>query len=248
MDLVINDAFGFNEYVAWVQAKEPFALSRFGDGEWYSILGRTGKTCDGQTYTFSLQRDLSRILMDAPSYHLGLQPLAVRQLSAEIGQWLLDRGLNPAWVNSDVWHRASIHQRFSPMLDALRTRQLVIVGPAHLQGLANILPIVQFVEVPDQNAHEALPTVRYQLAKSLARMAKRTDDAVVALCAGPASNVLIHDYCGHTPTASSPVRTTWIDFGSVFEPYVGLSIRRYHAEIVERLQADGICPRKKGTS
>lgn len=237
MDLLTNEQIGLDEYVNWITTGQAFAFSRFGDGEWAAILGRAGQTCDGQPYTFSLQRDLSAILVSRPSYYLGLQSLAVRRFGPDIQAWLLERRLSPPWVVADVWHTASIKNQFGPVLDALRIRRVILVGPERLQRLQGILPGMSFVEVAQSDAYGSLKGVRYHLAKAVARSQKHGPGTLVALCAGPAAKVLLHEHCG----PGVPEGTTWIDFGSVFEPYVGVAIRSYQAPIVARLRAEGIC-------
>jgi hypothetical protein len=49
---------------------------------------------------------------------------------------------------------------------------------------------------------------------------------VVAFSAGMVSNLLIHELSGR--------EATLIDFGSVWDPYVGLATRNYHAAILQR--------------
>ncbi len=220
-----------NRYVRWIAKRIPFAFSRWGDGEWSAVLGRGKCNTDKQFYTPELRADLARVLEDRPAYLLGLQPAAVRLLGAEIAAWLAARGFWPVWDDSDVWHRASKRGDLGSLVKALQGRSVVMVGPARLRALG-LFPVAAFVEIPEHGAHGTMTAMRSSLAAALERVGP---DPVVALAAGMCANILIHDYCGHAPVAIAPPRTTWIDFGAVWEPYVGVANRTYHKALIERL-------------
>jgi len=234
-DLVISPR-PLNEYARWLVKRIPFVFSRWGDGEWSAVLGRSGANTDKQPYTADLQADLIRVLEDKPSYLLGLQPMAVRLLGADIAAWLRARDFWPAWEDSDVWHKASRSGRIKPIVKALRTRRVLLVGPARLRGLARSVPFAAFVEIPNRAAHARLPEMRANLQAALTDFGP---DGVVAVCAGMSANILIHDYCGPKRTTIGPPRTTWIDFGAVWEPYIGHANRTYHAQVLARLAMEG---------
>lgn len=220
-----------NRYVRWLVKGIPFAFSRWGDGEWSAVLGKGKCNTDKQFYTPALRADLRGVLEARPSYLLGLQPAAVRLYGVEIAEWLRARDWWPAWDDADVWHRASKRGELGPLVKALRSRRVLIVGPARLRALT-LFPCVGVVEIPDQGAHSGMASMRADLAAALDRLGP---DGVVALSAGMCANLLIHDYCGTPRVATAPPRTTWIDFGAVWEPYVGVANRTYHKALIERL-------------
>jgi len=216
-----------------LEARTPFAFSRWGDGEWSAVLGRGHANCDQQPYADGLRTALAEVLRDEPPYLLGLQPMAVRRFGPEIAAWLERHGRWPAWLNADVWHQLSRKGALDTVIDLLRDRPVLLVGPAYLQALDARVPLVGHVDVPTVDAYAGLEAIQTDLADQLSRLGP---GGVVALSAGMVTNVIIHEYCGRRPTRTSPATTTWIDFGAVWEPYVGRTNRTYHAEIVRRLE------------
>lgn len=212
-----------------LRAGEPFAFSRWGDGEWSAILGREGQNCDGQPYTPELRTALSNVLRSRPSYLLGMQGLAVQRFGAEIETWLGLEALNDLeWADAGVFHKASMKGRFEPMIEALRERGVALVGPARLSRLDGLFPIVRHAVVPERDAYSTIDA--WSVAAALAAATTR-ESVVIAVSSGMGAKVLVHDLYG-----AFPGRTV-IDFGSVWEPYVGHKNRNYHEEIIRRLAA-----------
>ena len=107
------------------------------------------------------------------------------------------------------------------MMKACESRELILVGPKHLDRMFD----AGFIGVPDRNAWLDYKRVRSDLVDRLAAMIK----PVVLFCAGMMSNVLIDDL-------SKEDGVTLIDCGSVFDPYVGVCSRKYHAGIMKGIK------------
>lgn len=215
----------FLYYVERIRARLPFAFSRWGDGEWSAILGLPGQNCDRHRYTGKLRRDLTAVLEAAPPYDLGLQGLAMRRFGTEIAGWLARRKLVFEWVDADIFARRSAAGQLSPLLTALATREVILVGPAYLAPLRHRFHLTHHVIVPEMNCHDAVERL---IARSAAALHAR-QHAVLAVSASMSANVLIHrlysgGFAGHT----------LIDFGSLWEPYVGRVTRRYHRRVLAR--------------
>lgn len=204
----------------------PFTFSRWGDGEWNAIFGMQGKNCDGQPYA-SVADDLKRVLRSKPGYLLGLQPLAARLYPDHITRWLKQNvllGLH--WRNADVLHKASLKGKFDPFLAALRSRQIVLVGPAHLDRLA-LFPVTRRIVVPDRgHAHGARDKILMHTLSAI----RKIKYAVILISAGMTAKGLVHDL-----HAEAGARSTIIDCGSVWDPYAGVASRKYHKAVLERL-------------
>ncbi|HET9270560.1 MAG TPA: hypothetical protein VFO31_20425, partial [Vicinamibacterales bacterium] len=95
------------DYIDALTARRSFAVSRWGDGEWSALLGRSGETCDGARYSSALRRALTGILEARPTYDLQLGPMAVRRFAADVEGWLQRRGLAFEWGDAGMWARAS---------------------------------------------------------------------------------------------------------------------------------------------
>jgi hypothetical protein len=215
------------DYVALLHAGTPFALSRWGDGEWAAILGDSGATCDGQPYTPQLRAALAAVLESRPSYFLGLQPFAMRRRGAEIQGWLDQRGLAPAWVDADVFARASREGQLEPLIAALRDCSVALVGPHYLeQGFEEPEdPHAKLIVVPALDAFGAL-------APTLAAIEQAIEGGadVIGVSAGPAAKLIVHEVHRAHPDV------TVVDFGSLWEPYLGRCTRTYHRAVLERLR------------
>ena len=214
----------FEDYVARIRERQPFAFSRWGDGEWSCLLGHPGQNCDGHRYTPTLRRDLAAVLLDRPTYDLGLQGFAQRRFGPAIETWLTQRSLSFAWVDADVFTRPSLAGTLEPLLEALSRRVVILVGPQHLDALT-LFPFTAHVIVPDKNCHEACDRVEREI---LVALAEAGAEPVIAFSAGMSANVLIHRL--HTRDHDA----TAIDFGSLWEPYVGHVTRSYHQRILDR--------------
>jgi hypothetical protein len=213
---------GLEVYVQCLETLDPFAFSRWGDGEWRALLGYAGENCDGHPYSGDLRSALTRVLESRPTYTLGLQPFAVRTLGPQITEWLTRRALWLPWVDADVFHRASIAGGLGPLVTVLSERPTLLIGPGYLQPLS-LFPRVGHVVIPERNCFasyaETLRATRIAIEKASA-------DLVVAISAGMMANLLIHDLYAKYPTH------TLIDFGSLWDPYVGKVTRTYHRAIV----------------
>jgi hypothetical protein len=98
---------------------------------------------------------------------------------------------------------------------------LVVVGPSWLQNLKKqVFPKMTFVPVRSKNCF-----ITYRdLYSGIVRTLKECEaPLVVSFSAGPTAKVLIHELHNQ--------RYFLIDFGSLWDPYVGKYARRYHKRV-----------------
>jgi hypothetical protein len=203
----------------------PFAFSRWGDGEWACLLGHAGATCDGQPYSGRLRADLTRVLASGPAYDLGMQAFAQRRFGAEIAAWLERRGLSSLpWVDADVLARQSRDGGLDQLFAALRAREVILVGPAHLAPLARLIPLVGHVTVPAADAYRMMGIT----ITDASAVASQCSAPVVVVSAGPLAKLVVHDL--HARLRG----VTVVDTGSLWEPYVGRATRTYHRAVLAR--------------
>lgn len=222
-------ALELDAMVEKIRAREPFALARFGDGEWRALTGYKalmGKNCDGQPHA-DVAADLARVLRARPSYYLGIQPFALRVVGDELRAWLSKEGLDDLqWWTSDAMHRASMRDRLGPFISAIAARDVVLVGPAHLgrwNGLRHKLHVV----VPDGGrAHSE----RDRIVDLTASACGMLEAPFVSVSAGMSAKGIVHDL--HARLGES---ATIVDVGSLWDPYAGVASRAYHAAVVDRL-------------
>ena len=66
-----------------IEEKERFTFSRYGDGEWFAILGKGGQNCDGVKYTLPLTNALAATIIyphDDEHYYYGMLKIALKVL------------------------------------------------------------------------------------------------------------------------------------------------------------------------
>ena len=205
-----------------LSGNEPFAFSRWGDGEWEAVLGLKNESeanCDGHQYFPSLGQSLDTILVSNPPYFLGMQKLAYhRLLGREIDAYLKKNMIRREWLNADAFHDASSKGTINIFFDIIATKKLLLVGPGHLQKL-DVFPF-QFCEVPAKNCWLQRDAILSEVRKLIAS----TDPEVILFCAGMTSNWFVHilqkEFSGFI-----------IDVGSLLDPYAGISSRNYHRKL-----------------
>jgi len=215
----------YETFIDNIKNKVPFTFSRWGDGEWSAILNRAGHNCDGHDYFPDMCAALRDVLKDRPSYFLGMQNHAMRNMGDEINSFLNIHKLHLVWHNADLFHHASIKGQFELFMEAIAQRSVVLVGPPSLRHLSLEK---RFVEVPEKNCWLDRKNIHRLVDLSL----RNEKEAVVLFCASMASNVLIHDLYKLHGT-----QHTLLDMGSVFMPYVGIANRSYHKDIIAKLAA-----------
>lgn len=198
-----------------IKNHEMFSFSRWGDGEFNCVFQDTKSraNCDGHEYFEDLGYKLKMILYSMPhkynNYFLGLQNLAKNQRPQQIN----DLGLE--WHNANVFYKASLNGELQPLIDALDTRDVILVGGGHLKPYAD-KHNWKFIEVPRKNCWLAYNETRELIRESLA------DNIVILYATSMMANVLVHDFYG---------QATNIDIGSVLDPYVGVLSRTYHKDL-----------------
>lgn len=193
-----------------LKANKPFKFARYGDGEIYCMKGRQGGNCDNHSYFPDLGSALRQSVSQEPDYMVGIQPLSVSHLPEDVSNYF---GHFKTLYNADVLHNASIEGRLNMFTDALAGRYIVLVGPPHLADyFLNCVHIV----TPTINCWLEFENIRQQIEFHI----EGVNNAVVLLCASMMSEVLISVFEDYPHT--------FIDTGSVFDPYTGVKSRRYH--------------------
>jgi hypothetical protein len=199
----------YQEHIDKINNKERYTFSRFGDGEWNAILEKQGSNCDGHHYF--------------PDMGLRLKEVLTTEI---IDNYANEYGIK--WVASDIFHHASIKGNLQPLLEALDTRNVILVGGEHLK---NYNKKYKFIPVPRKNCwtdyKKTLTRIQEYLLQNDADNLEEPKNYVILFCASMMSNVLIDDL---HPIAEV-VGVTLIDIGSLFDPFVGVNSRAYHKKL-----------------
>lgn len=213
-----------------IKSGQNFSFSRWGDGEFLCIKSAFEGTerkfnTDGHLYFKDLGQELALVLSKYnkhSDYFQALQSMATRDLPEVVEKYFYPFVDYP-YVDSDMLHKSSIYGTFSEFLNALKGRdRIILVGPDRLKALDKYFKFTHVV-IPDSNCWESFDSV-------LKKLRLASPNSLVIYSASMMSNVLIDrmwDRFGNT--------ITQIDCGSVFEPYIGHSNRRYHKQIIDKL-------------
>lgn len=205
-------------FVNLVEEGKPFSFSRWNDGHWRQILGRTsGGTGDGHKYAKEIGDDLKDVLLGRPSHMLGIQGLSLRgDLGKRVRSWIQDARIEDLqWFDADVFHHACRDNKLATMIQLLLNRKVIVVGPPRMESL----PFASnFVPIPKTDAYYE----KRRIITKVADILEGTEPAVVSISAGWTANLLISELY---PAFGN--RHTFIDFGSVWDPYVGVLSRGY---------------------
>jgi hypothetical protein len=216
----------FNELVDKLNNKQPFSFVRYGDGEWACIFGMQSKNCDGNIYFPDLGEALKNIVLSQPEYYMGMQYGALVSdyfnLKDKIYPFIWDLNIN--WVNADILHRASEFNRIQPFFNALKSRKVILVGAEYFNQL-KLFPSIDHIIIPSNNCW----LIKNEIIDSVEQKISKTDGLVVLFMASMATNVFIDDLY-----KIFGLSTTFIDMGSVLDPYLGLNKRGYHHKVINR--------------
>jgi hypothetical protein len=209
-------------YVDLLNRDIPFSFSRFGDGEWNAMLGKPGRNCDGHEYFPEMGDQLRKAVINNLDYIYAIQNMAIRNEGRRISQFLRAHKVSVGWHNADTFHYANIEGGLYPLIAALRKKPVVLVGPSHLRDLRDsCFPYDSFIEVPPKNCFQKIDEIREQVLSC----GRNKKGVVFSLSASMPANILVHTLY--------PVlgKDNWlIDFGSLWDIYVGVQSRQHYEQ------------------
>lgn len=205
----------------------PFALSRYGDGELYCMLGHPGGNANGCAYTPELHRELLASLQHPePDFLYGLQRITPTD-KVVLGD-LLEREKAPqtTWYDTGLIPHEFWGGRMYPLLAALREQCLVLVTnnthrPLNQTKPEPVVEYADFIEVPAANAHLVKDEV-YRKIKEY------QNPACFVFSCGMAACVFVSELYGKVCPGSY-----LLDLGHIWDAFVGVKSRYYHLEMTE---------------
>lgn len=204
------------QYIDRINSGEPFALARYGDGEFASILGHSGQNCDGVRYSDLLCKALTRTLLDSKSYDYGILAVAVRLFRNSIEKFHQMHDLDIPWIEATFLVAANRHGKLRPFIKCLQKRRIIYVGPSHLAEISKFLPITEHIAVHPTNAFAHWE----QTAETI--LSRRGKGDFIGISCGPTSEVLIHTIYDELKDSHAIM-----DLGSIWDGYVGVNSRKY---------------------
>lgn len=230
--MILLKSEGLQFYLGKLRSRRPFSFVRYGNGEWGCVLGTANRTASGSQNLRApgLRLAMSASLLNAPpseDYLMGLQSagyLRKIKLYGRIEAWVDAYAPDIVWYAADVFHRCSSEGGLAPLARQMREMQVIVVGPKHLRDLhaCGVFDPIYFIEV------EGIDCWKGMLAAEEEILAKAATGTVVSFSAGPTAKVLIHrlfPYIGD--------KVFLIDFGSLWDVFVGCPSREYQRNMDE---------------
>lgn len=210
-------------FLSRFRSGEACTLSRWGDGEWFSVLGHnSGENCDGHPYSDELGDELRSVLLSRPAYVLGMQPMVAADHAEPIRRFLKDNDLTDlSWVSGDIFHDEAKAGNLSEVMAALKGRRLLMIGSSHLTALSDGLQlgVERHIDVGGSQVFERRERI---VTDALWYLEGQQESFVVSVCAGMTANYIVHRL--HQRMGD---RHSIIDFGSLWDPLVGVKSRKY---------------------
>ena len=200
---------------------ESFSLIRYGDGEWGMAFGNR-YTLAGHTGSEELQADMVKVLKEPkPGLHytttrnmyLHEADSNPRKWNNGVGKWLRANDVHIEWTDGSLLHDASRWGRLHEFTDALKARDVVVVGPDHLKKLSFLKP-VDWVSTGVIGAYE----IKDRLIEQTRKLMGNRAETVFLVFAAMTSEIIIHELHGLNGAV-------FIDCGSCFDPYAGVKSR-----------------------
>ena len=204
---------------------QPFSLSRWGDGEWYAVEARPGHNCDKNDYNIkdelgnSLSYRLTQVLKTPkPSNYF----MCAQQVESCYSAHHLFT--DQEWKSANIFHWASIDNKLDCLFNALKQASCVIyIGN---KSLSRLPFISQFIEIPEKNVFSIYQQKLLDITNTFTdNTCQILSHKLYVFSAGMAANVFIDDLYNLNPFNS------YIDIGSVFDPYVDKRSRGYHSSL-----------------
>lgn len=212
----LNGKLAYEEILKKLEKGEPLAFSRYGDGEFNAMFGKKGANCDGHEYFEDMGVRLFEILQSEPKYMMGIQPLALTVMEEEKLNFV--KGLDVDWINSDCLHNASINEHLERFFKVLNNKKVCLIANSSFVDFPANHRWYEYLNIPSENCWN-----RYEEILGDCKTFPESD--IYLFCASMMTNVLIDDLYKWNPN------NTYIDCGSIFDPYVGKMTRSYHKKL-----------------
>ena len=206
-----------------IREPEPFTFSRWGDGEWNALLGLrpTGTNCDGHRFFPAMDVELQQVLKDKPAYDLGMQRMALRNQGNKINAWLHENKLTDLiWYDADVFHYAAIHGHMDQLLQVVNENHVLMIGPDHLKRVKPQIKYFDFVDVPPKNCYLAKDRIIQDVLSKME--SQKHKQILISVSASMPAEIIIHELY-----RVFGAKHKIIDFGSLWDPLVGVQSRSY---------------------
>lgn len=207
-------------YIEKLKNNEKFSFTRWGDGEWSCLFGHQGHNCDLHQYFPEMSKGLQEAVKNYKGYYLATWPRTVPMMRTELGKNAYEYidyhmpGKN--WVDARIWENAAMDATIGPLVEQLKNMNFVMISESSKKTLPFI---TDFIEVPKKDCF----LEKERIKKEMIEMTEKYNDVVFGLSASMATNVIVDELYNQIGN-----KCWMIDFGSIWDPYVGNMTRSYH--------------------
>ena len=217
-------------YIDRINYKEPFALSRYGDGEFAAMFGMSGHNCDGHEYYPEMGEELRQTIEQPKDhdYEYGIVRIAYKVFGENrVMDWINQNAGDADITLADgtVMVDASRMGRLYPLIECLREKRILYVGPSHLNedSMDSVFEIETFISVLPINSYDYVDQTE-EIIRTVCTLEREFD--LIGFSAGPTTEILMWRLWD-----SMVPRITMIDFGSLWDGFVGVQSRKYHRDV-----------------
>lgn len=201
---------------------KPFSFTRYGDGEWRTIIGGryigTGNS-NGCTFTRELSSMLRQVLRNNRDYYHGTLRIALRQHEGEIDRFISRNNIDVPWYKGDFLLKDALRGRLFPFVEQLRRKRIIIVGQPFMQKLQGVFFDYRgLLAVPPINASQH----RIEIVRTVADVIESDKPDIVLWSSGLHTKVFVDDLF---PKYGNDV--TMIDCGSMWDGFCRIPSRSY---------------------
>src|SRR5439155_25440881 len=114
--------------------------------------GVPGSNSDGHAFFPDLGVRLRETVLNPRDYPYGIRTTLPLAEGLRVAGFVRRHRVRVAWCDASVFHRANEAGRLVPLIERLRERPVVVVGPAFLRRVEGALvPVAGLIEVPEHN-------------------------------------------------------------------------------------------------
>jgi len=209
-------------YLNKLKEGEFFSFSRWGDGEWLCATGSSGMNCDRHIYFDELKRGLNNALINDKGYYKAIWDFEHGQIKRVLNIILThvnQLDVKTDWVDAGIWENLVLVGGIEKLKEQLENMNFIMISNNDKRRIN--LKYVDFIEIPKINCF----LEKERIKNDILEMVNKYDKPVFGLSASMATNVIIdelYDEIGN--------KCWMIDFGSIWDPFVGINSRSYHSE------------------
>ncbi len=215
----------FEFYLDKLKNNEHFSFTRWGDGEWLCLHDKSGgknQNVDRHQFFPEMQKGMEKALKEDKGYFKACWPENHGQVGSishiRVG-YINNNWIQTEWVNATVWEDLVLISGIDKLVKQLESMDFIIVSEKSKRKLS--VKYKDFIEVPSVNCFLDKDRIKDEVIK----LCDKYENPVFGFSASMATNVIVDELYDEVGD-----RCWMIDFGSIWDPFVGNRLRSYHDE------------------